>query len=346
MKKLLALGICLVFAAPAMAGLQETVSFVNAPSEAAAGTTTYNMTVTGGYTLGNIDWSGFASTINAGTYGSELTLDLTGPGAFGTQTIALGSGSTYSPGAAFSGITNAFSNIADPVGTWTFDFYESYDDGGDGLADANWDNIDFGFYDYVAPTPNPWPGTEDFENGVPPLGGWTVTCVDGSGHTGTDTWYQETYSPPEGLAYASVQYDSGMIAQQELLLSPTATAVAGMTLDGLTNGSIYWGTPAGQGGTYDNYDGEVWIIRGGAYGGGDDTYVGLLDDFWVSDWTWETFFFDLNPLLTPGEDFQIGFIYDGYDGAQLGLDAVTLTPEPSTLALLGFGALAMLRRRR
>ena len=146
MKKLLVFGICMLMASPALAVLQETVSFVNVPSQGGSGMVSYNMPVVGGYNMGNLDWDGYASVINAGTYGSELTLDISGP--LGAATITLGSGTTYSPGAAFAGISSVFDNAGDPAGMWNWDFYESYDDGGDGLADANWDYIDFGFYNH------------------------------------------------------------------------------------------------------------------------------------------------------------------------------------------------------
>lgn len=338
MKKLLALGICLALVSPAAAALQETIPFTAVPSEAAAGTTTYNMTLAGGYTLGDIDWSGFASTINSGTYGSELTLDLTGPGAFGTQTVQLGSGTTYDPGAAFSGLTSAFENIGDPAGMWTFDFYEGYDDGSDGLADATWDNINFGFYDYVPPMPAIW--CEGFETAVPPAG-WDA--VSYSGHSGIEMWSQGA-SAAEGLASAQCDWDPDLVTQDNWLVSPSATALSTMEVTGQTMGSYYWGVDP-----YDNYDIELWIIRGATYGDGDDDYVADIDDDnWLENWTWEEFSYDISGFLTPGETFSVGFRYAGVDGAQGNIDDVCLRgiPEPSTLALLGFGALALIRRRR
>ena len=122
---------------------QETVPFTSVDSQASSGVASVNATLTGGYTLGTIDWDGFASTINGATYGSELTCDISGP--LGSATVTLGNGTTYSPGANFTGSTNTFNGAGDPAGTWTFDFYETYDDGGDGLPDATWDNISFDF---------------------------------------------------------------------------------------------------------------------------------------------------------------------------------------------------------
>jgi hypothetical protein len=131
----------------------ETVSFTSVDSQASSGLVTYNVDLVGGYTLGAIDWEGFASTLQDYTYGSELRLGISGP--LGSGEITLGSGSSYAPGSAFGGSSNLFSGVGDPAGTWTFDFYESYDDGADGLPDATWDYIDFLFGDWSLPEPPP-----------------------------------------------------------------------------------------------------------------------------------------------------------------------------------------------
>jgi hypothetical protein len=134
---------CAIVLAVSVVASAEVVSFTAVDSQAAAGTVSYTATVTGGFTLTSTNWDGFASTINSGTYGSELKCDVSGP--LGTAFLTLGSGTTYAPGAAFSGTDSTLTG--DPAGVWTFDFYESYDDGADGLPDATWDTIDFDFSD-------------------------------------------------------------------------------------------------------------------------------------------------------------------------------------------------------
>ncbi|MFH1746159.1 MAG: pre-peptidase C-terminal domain-containing protein [Planctomycetota bacterium] len=129
----------------------EVVSFTNIPVQAAPGLVSYQATLAGGYTMGALDWAGFASTIQSGTWGNELTLDLSGP--LGAATFDLGTGYSYAPGAPFSGTNYSFDNAGDPAGVWTFDFYDTYDDGGDGLPDATWDYIDFTFNEWAAPQP-------------------------------------------------------------------------------------------------------------------------------------------------------------------------------------------------
>ncbi len=142
--------ICFLFVEGVPAG--EEVCFTAVDSQAASGLVSYTATLTGGFAVGDIDWDGFASTIASGTYGSELTLNLSGP--LGSATIQLGSGSTYAPGAAFAGTSALFGGAGDPAGVWTFDFYETYDDLSDGLPDATWDDICF-FFNEADPCSGP-----------------------------------------------------------------------------------------------------------------------------------------------------------------------------------------------
>jgi hypothetical protein len=118
-----------------------------ADSQAAVGMMSHTVTLAGGYNLGDISWDGFALPYNTGTYGSELRLSVSGP--LGSALITLGSGTTFPAGANFTGTSVAFAGGGDPAGVWTFDFYESYDDGGDGLPDAIWDDICFTFNEAV-----------------------------------------------------------------------------------------------------------------------------------------------------------------------------------------------------
>lgn len=131
----------------------EFCNFANATSDASTGVTSVSCTLTGGYTLGDIDWDGFASTINNATWGNELDVEISGP--LGTQTITLGAGQTYDPGAQFTGTSGAFAGAGDPAGLWTFDFHEGFDDGTDGIEDAVWDTIDFTFNEFGGPPPPP-----------------------------------------------------------------------------------------------------------------------------------------------------------------------------------------------
>lgn len=184
---------------------------------------------------------------------------------------------------------------------------------------------------------------EGFNSAVPPTG-WTAVV------TNEFTWEFGDYEPFEGAGYATCLYDENYTGtQDEWLVSPVLnTSYASATLGGATNGSVYWGKPPDQGGTYDNYDLEVWIILGDGVNDGDDILLGKLDDFWVESYVWEDFSYDLTGLFTPGEDFRIGFRYYGYDGAQGSIDGILVTaiPTPGAIALLGLAGLVGSRRRR
>ena len=136
--------LCAILLTVSVGAGAEVVSFTAVDSQAAPGLVSYTANVTGGFTLASISWDGFASTINQYTWAPDLRCDISGP--LGTAYLTLGSGGQYAPGAAFTGITADLAG-GDPAGVWTFDFYESWDDDQDGLADATWDNIDFDFSD-------------------------------------------------------------------------------------------------------------------------------------------------------------------------------------------------------
>ena len=326
MKKLLVFGICMLMASPALAVLQETVSFVNVPSQGGSGMVSYNMPVVGGYNMGNLDWDGYASVINAGTYGSELTLDISGP--LGAATITLGSGTSYSPGAAFAGVSSAFDGAGDPAGAWTFDFYETYDDGGDGMPDATWDNIDFGFYDWV-PGPT-YLFMEDFEGGIP--ADWTLVDNLGNGGWLLNTDYgNPNYTPGSGLCadidsdeIGSVDVDAEMITH--LFTVPASAA----TLEFDNEFNWY------SGGNDEKGDVDIWTSARG--------WTNLLR-FQGEDVQYTHESVDLSAYA--GEEAQIRFhYYDANYEMRWQVDNVGVTPEPMTLTMLALGGLALMRRRR
>jgi hypothetical protein len=161
--------IVLAFAFSASLWAQETVPFTNVDSQASSGVVSYDVTLTGGYDLGIIDWDGIVNVLAAGTYGSELKCEVSGP--LGTTILTLGSGTSYASGTNFTDNTSYFNGLGDPAGTWSFDFYESYDDGADGLPDANWSSIDFTFNVELSTFINwcnlQWPGNGAIASGDP-----------------------------------------------------------------------------------------------------------------------------------------------------------------------------------
>ncbi len=126
----------LVVALPGVAVASiESVTFERVLSQATPGLVSYNATLGGGYDLGDIDWTGIVTPLDATTYGYELRMRAWWSGGPQHATIQLGSGYEYPPGTTFTGRSSLLLGVGDPAGTWRFDFYDSYDDGSDGLAD-------------------------------------------------------------------------------------------------------------------------------------------------------------------------------------------------------------------
>ncbi len=220
-----------------------------ADSQATYGIASYTAAITGGFALGSIDWDGMVTELYAGTWGSELTVDISGP--LGSATIVLGSGYSYTGPVNFTGSDATFAGL-DPVGVWTFDFYETYDDGGDGLPDANWNDICFNF---AAPDPCSGPNdcasveligagitsgdTTDCDDTFPScnLWGWSLL---GSDHVyaidipcpGTEICV--TYTP-------SGTQDGAIYVTNDCIDGPVTGAVAGAdnTLDGEVEAFCY-----------------------------------------------------------------------------------------------------------
>lgn len=116
------------------------------------------------------------------------------------------------------------------------------------------------------------------------------------------------------------EYDSLTEQQDEWLLSPQVQLSSG-TLSFWSFGSLHWCRDI-----YDNCDLAVWLVVG-SVGGGDDVYLGLADDDWVASWEWAQSTFNLTPHL-PGGPVRIGFRYHGLDGAEIGLDDISLNGMP------------------
>jgi hypothetical protein len=119
---------------------------------------------TGTYAVGKVRVSGDLTAINTGTFAGEANILVTPP-----------SGPTFilDPFAAQGGFTGTVSvsdfvftlptPVASAAGTWTFRFFESFDDGGVASDDASWDTITITLDDEVPPPPPP-PAAEDLGN--------------------------------------------------------------------------------------------------------------------------------------------------------------------------------------
>ena len=153
---------------------------------------------------------------------------------------------------------------------------------------------------------------ESFEGAFPPAG-WTQEINN------TYTWEQDDYDPHTGSYYTHVEYDSGLNQQDEWLLTPELNLSEG-TLSVWSLGSIVWCRD-----TYDNCDGNIYLVVGDV-GGGDDIFVKNLDEDWLDNWVWTETTIDLAAYL-PGVPFRIGFQYIGSDGAEIAIDDVMVDGE-------------------
>ncbi|HPH96167.1 MAG TPA: carboxypeptidase regulatory-like domain-containing protein [Anaerolineaceae bacterium] len=152
--------------------------------------------------------------------------------------------------------------------------------------------------------------SEGFEGAAFPPADWTLESS-----STVETWKQST-SSHSGSYSAHVEYDYD---QDEWLLTPEYALATG-TLSVWSNGSVYWCKT-----TFDNCDLNVWLVVG-EVGGGDDVFVGKLDDVWTTNWAWAESIFDLTSIL-PGQPVRIGFQYLGNDGAEVTIDDITLNGE-------------------
>ncbi|MFT3687114.1 MAG: GC-type dockerin domain-anchored protein [Phycisphaerales bacterium] len=150
-----------------------------------AGNSIQTATFTGTYSVAKINVSGALSPTVAGNFAREACIQVTSPtgqqfiiNPFTATTIT---GSTPVPAGAFTQLPTAET----AAGTWTFEFFEVYDDnaGSTTVADSTWDNITLTLDDAtVAPPPAPIPTNPSATfTAVPsllgfnfPSGGWTT----------------------------------------------------------------------------------------------------------------------------------------------------------------------------
>lgn len=160
------------------------------------------------------------------------------------------------------------------------------------------------------------PINEGFESGEVPPAGWEYVQTNPR-----DTWQVLTGTlPPEGAIAATVYPDNQFENQDEVLLSPEFQARRAW-LQFYSFGSLYWCRD-----TSDNCDLNVWLVVNG-WGGGDDVLVHTADDDWTNTFEWSLSSVNLTPYLLSGTPVQVGFQYEGMGGAQIGLDAISITSD-------------------
>ncbi|MBN2147434.1 MAG: S8 family serine peptidase [Anaerolineales bacterium] len=154
---------------------------------------------------------------------------------------------------------------------------------------------------------------EGFEGGAVPPSGWSRVQTNAN-----QTWKILTVGTPYAGNYAAdVEYDTSLGSQNEVLLTPSFSA-SKATLTFYSFGSPYWCRD-----THDNCDLNVWIVRGN-WGGTDDTMIRTVDADWTGTWIWSLTTINLTPYLSAGTPVRVAFQYIGQDGAQIGLDQITI----------------------
>ena len=330
--------IALLAALPLLLGsvalASEDVSFYSIPSQAGPGMVTYNADLVGGYNMGLLDWNGFCVPINSITYGSELMLDISGP--LGSSTIQLGTGSQFPGGAWFSGSNEAFSNGGDPAGTWTFDFYESYDDGADGLPDATWDEIHFTFNDIPWPPPPVYTFNMDTDPGWGTEGQWAFGVPTGGG--------SHNYDPTSGYTGDNV-YGYNLNGDYINSMPRYNLTTGALDFSGYTDVALEFRRWLGvESASYDHAgveistDGQnwstVWEHTGSA----------------ISDASWQLMYYDISDWADGESTVYVRWAMGTTDSSVTypgwNIDDVVFRgiPEPASLLLLGLGAV-LLRRR-
>ena len=142
---------------------------------------------------------------------------------------------------------------------------------------------------------------ESFEDAVFPPAGWETIAYDANGPWDVSANPDYVHTGLQSAVHSWNATDGA----DSYLLTPELTITTG-TLSVWSIGSF--GQP------WDGaYDIDVMIVIG-APGGGDDIFVGNLNDLWTDYFiTWVEGVYDLSPLL-PGGPFRIGFRYTGFDG--------------------------------
>jgi hypothetical protein len=338
MRKILASLVVLAIASPVMAfpftmtGAGPYVSDTTTPG-APNGSFTFAY---GGptFTAGNVSFSGTLTEVNTGTYASEARFCLTNPGGTRycssnltattnfTGTIAISNANVpFTTAAPTLPLGSVLAGSAANAGTWTAGFYESFNDSG---IDSNWTNVSITVNDFVPPTP---PVSTDLGS-INPTNG--ILQGGGALAAGQVQWYKFT--------------TTGVISTPNWLIAETL----GSTLAG---GSFPNDTEVGL---YDSL-GNLLVTNDDINFGG-AVYTSRV-------WAGAT-----PPAQTPAggtagpASLAAGTYYvavGGYDTSfaanwtvtstslETGTTSLTIrTPEPTTIALLGIGALALIRRRR
>lgn len=195
MRQILVLAMCPVLVAGVALASFSTPNWTDVNSYYSLGTAgnvimTYDYTGAD-FTIGDVSWTGDGEAFGP-SYASEADVYVTAPsGATGTLNLATGSAGLFTS----SGSSDVFAGEA-AVGTWTFEFFESYDDGSVD-PDATHYNIQFDFAEGVAP-----PTMAEMSLGNVAFG----SCVNGDNTGATDDF---GWSTGFGDDVWTIEHDGG-----------------------------------------------------------------------------------------------------------------------------------------
>ncbi|MBK8268251.1 MAG: PPC domain-containing protein [Planctomycetes bacterium] len=268
------------------------------------------------FIVGDIVVEGDLTSTGIGSWQSEARIEICNPAAC-VSTPALSSVQTWSGTAHIGPITltgaNAFLT-GTSIGNWTFEFFESYNDGG-AAVDATWSNLTIQVQDGVPPPPPP-PAFSGSFVGTP------NTLTLGNKAIGTTIW--DDQNPQPGLTDGAGELALG-------------TRVSTATFDNVGNEVAYVINHAGGDLFVDltglSTDLDLHLIDAtGLPSGGIDSSEGVSDEH-------------VELLGAAAGTYYV--VVDTFGAANAGSTfSLTYTPEPATLALLSLGALGLIRRRR
>ncbi len=195
MSKTLVAAMAAGFACSAMA--QESVTYTGVNSNESQGNAANeirNPTLVGGYAVGQIRVSGSLSEVNTGTFASEADIRVTAPDGTTFYTLNPFTTTGFTGTVTVDGyIFNLPAAYADAAGTWTLEFFESFNDGAG--ADAIWDTITIEFIPPPPPPANDNCG-DAIAVGLGTVSGNTAAATtDGTAScttSGKDVWYSFT----------------------------------------------------------------------------------------------------------------------------------------------------------
>ena len=314
-----------------------TLPGLSTPTTSSSGGRTYANTYTtfnsvGGYQLGRIRMSGTVQRntgTNSGDTPNDNRVNLWRPatyaaGAAATHRVAATptTWGTVAPGGSLN-VTGEtiLSTSFDPAGTWTYDFYNWFDDGGAPAPDSFYTSATLSFFDNLvaAPTPN-------FDFGTISSDGlYTSPTIT---HTGGVYWAKVTFA---GTVNVADIFTLGSNFDTEIGLFSAGGAL--IQTDDDFGGTLQSRIGVGSGTGYD-YDGSLAIPAFGSGDTGDGPAVAFL-----GAGTYYIAFAGYNTAFASG--------FGVTPGTATGIGQISINvPTPGAAALLGLGGLMAARRRR